>query len=182
MTQEVKDVINEISAKGNTPNRFSKKNFNKLVKAILNDTSFVAKVAVSKDKKLEEVKDIAATAEFRKFLKKVLEKAGIDKNESEMVLDSAFTIDNVDGLYEFIATVLYEFMDAGNKFDFLPKEDFRGSIYLKNVEANETEPREARNPANGEVIGKFKYKNEAYKQLACSSPCPDWLKSRIEVK
>ena len=182
MTKEVKDVINEISAKGNTPNRFSKKNFNKLVKAILNDTSFVSKMAVSKDKKLEEVKDVAATAEFRKFLKKVLEKAGIDKNESSMVLDDAFTIDNVDGLYEFMATVLYEFMDAGNKFDFLPKEDFKGSVYLKNNPAAVTEPREARNPATNEVIGTFKYKNEAYKSLACSSPCPDWLKSRIEVK
>lgn len=182
MTEEVKNVMNEITGTGKSPERFSKKKFNKLVKAILNDTGFMEKVAVIKDKKVVEVKEVAATQEFRKFLKKVLEKAGIDKAESEMVLDPAFTIDNVDGIYEFIATVIYEFMDTHNKFALFPKEDFdASSIYIKNIEAGETTPREARNPSTGETMGKFKSQYKAHKQLGVQSSCPDWLKTRIKV-
>ena len=183
VNETLKEMVGKVNDNGKVSvNRFSKKNFNKLLKAMMNDTDFSIKVPVVKGGEVDHYEEVMVNENFRKFLKKVLEKAGVDKNESSVVMDSSFTIDNVDGVYEFITTAIYEYMNAGNKFDFLPKEDFKGSVYLKNNPAAVTEPREARNPATNEVIGTFKYKNEAYKSLACSSPCPDWLKSRIEVK
>ena len=51
-----------------------------------------------------------------------MEKAGMDKNDSAVVLSSAFTIDNVDGLYEFFAESIWQYLNAGNMFiyDFGP--------------------------------------------------------------
>ena len=43
--ESVKEVLTRITPAGNTPNRFSKKSFNDLMKAMLNDTEFVSEVA-----------------------------------------------------------------------------------------------------------------------------------------
>ena len=179
--ESVKDVLDSIKeTKENTPNRFSKKNFNRLMKAMLNDTDFAGKVAVVKNKELQEVQEIMVTQGFRKFLKGVIEKAGIDKSESDMVLSKDFTIDNVDGLYEFISTALYTYMEVGNTFDFIPQEDFKGSLNVKKVKADK-KVRAARNPQTGEELGNFEYVSKAYKTLSASSPCPAYLTTRRKL-
>lgn len=175
--ESVKEVLEDIQQKGKGPNRFSKKQFNRLMKAILNDPSFTTKVAKVQNKELVEVEEIAVSDGFRKFLKKVLEKAGIDKNESEIVLKDSFTIENVDGLYEFFTTAMYEYMDAGNKFDFLPKEDFRGSLYIKSI-GEKKKTRSVRNPQTKESMGDYEFTTQAHRELGASSPCPDYLKSK----
>ena len=177
--ESVKEVLSTITSEG-TPNRFSKKNFNKLMKAILNDTEFAGKMAVVKNKELQEGQEIMVTQGFRKFLKNVIEKAGIDKSESEMVMNKDFTIDNVDGLYEFISTALFTYMDAGNTFDFIPQEDFKGSLNIKKVKAD-TKVRTARNPQTGEELGTFEYESKAYRALSASSPCPAYLTTRRKL-
>lgn len=180
MTESVGLVLDEIKQKGNTPNRFSKKAFNRLMRAILNDPTFTEKVAVSSGEELIKVEEIAVSEEFRKFLKKVLEKAGIDKKDSEVVLSKDFTIDNVDGLYEFFAAAMYEYMNAGNKFDLLPKEDFKGSLYLSTVAAS-SRVSTVRNPQTNESMGDFEFSHKAYKTLKATSPCPKYLKSKKKL-
>lgn len=161
--------------------RFSKKKFNSFLKTILNDTEFAAKVAVVKDKELKEVKDVMVTKDFRKFLKRVIEKAGIDAAESEIVMSDDFTIDNVDGLYEFISEAVYAYMESGNgKFQFLPKEDFRGEIILKE-KAEEISEREVRNPKDGSKLGKYQYHTKRHKVITASCPVPDYLRTRKRV-
>ena len=54
----VKETLKEMKGKTNAngelvPNRFSKKNFTKLMKSIANDPGFMAKVAVTKEGKLD---------------------------------------------------------------------------------------------------------------------------------
>lgn len=178
--ETVGDVLNEIKMKGNTPNRFSKKAFNRLVKAMVNDPTFTEAVAESSGEELIKVTDVAVSEGFRKFLKKVLEKAGMDKKDSEVVLGKDFTIDNVDGLYEFFAAALYEYMNAGNKFDLLQKENFKGSLYLADVEAG-SKVSEVKNPSTGEKIGTFEFSHKAYQTLKVTSPCPKYLKSKKAV-
>jgi hypothetical protein len=147
------------------------------MKAIVNDTSFKAKVAQASGNELLRVEEIAVTEDFRKFLKKVLEKAGMDKKDSEVVLGEDFTIENVDGLYEFFVECMYQYMNAGNQFNLLPKEDFRGSLYLKKIEAG-SRIASVRNPQTNEDMGEFEFSHEAYTSLAASSPCPEYLKSK----
>ena len=71
------------SEKGETIlNRFNKKSFNNLMLAMANDVDFTSKVA--KKVKNEdgtdsfELEDVMVTKEFRKWCKKIAEKAGID--------------------------------------------------------------------------------------------------------
>ena len=86
----VQEVLEEISATRKEDgsfnyNRFNKKNFEKLMKAMLNDPNFKTEVAKVKDNNLE-IEEIEVSKEFRKFCKKVIEKAGVDKAESERII------------------------------------------------------------------------------------------------
>ena len=183
----VKNVIDEISSKGANDkgevilNRFSKKNFSKLMKAMANDPAFSVKVPAVKDKQLDHLEDIMVTEGFRKWCKKLLEKAGVDKKESAMVLDSSFEFDTMDGLYEFFVTALYEYMNAGNRFDLIPREDFKGSLSIKTKKKSK-KVRDSRDPKTGTNLGTFEYTNEDYKTLVTSSPCPSYLKGRKKIK
>lgn len=157
--------------------RFNKKAFNEVLKAMANDTDFVAKVASVKKGELEGVEDVLVTKGFRKWIQGIVEKAGIDKAESALVLEDSFTIDNVDGLYEFFAEAVYEYISAGNQFNLLPKEDFKGSIYLKDVVAS-TRKMKCRNPKTGEDLGEVEIEYATHKELGVSSGCPEYLKTR----
>lgn len=176
----VKEMLENIASTGSTPNRFNKKTFNELMKAMANDADFKARVAVVKGKELSGVEEIPVSKELRKFLKRVIEKAGIDKSESDMIMDESFTIDNVDGLYDFFCAAVYEYMAAGNTFNFPTREDFKGSMTVKNVPAGKKES-EARDLHTKESMGWFEYTNQPYKALTASSPCPAYLKSRRKL-
>lgn len=180
MAKTVKEVIAEITPSKGT-GRFSKNAFNELVTALVNDTDYAAKVAVVKNKELAEIKDVFVGKDFRKFLKRVLEKAGVDKADAAVVMEPSFEIDNVDGLYELISTSIYEYMDANNKFEFMPRERFRGGISLREKAASETTG-PARNPKTGEDLGVWERKTQAHKVLVASSPAPEYLRTRRRVK
>lgn len=177
----VKEVLVEIHPERGV-NRFSKKNFNDLLIAMANDTEFAANVAVVKNKELAEVKEVFVGKDFRKFLKRVLEKAGMDKADASVVMDPSFQIDNVDGLYEFISTAIYEYMDSGNRFSLLPREDFSGgTLAIKMKEEKTTEASRIHNPKTKEDLGLWKRTTGAHKVLVASSPAPAYLKKRERV-
>lgn len=184
---KVNETLDEIrpkhkNSKGeDIPNRFSKKNFTNLMKAMANDPSFSIKVPVIKEGKKDHIENIMVTEGFRKWCKKLLEKAGFDKKESAMVLDSSFEIDTMDGLYEFFATALYEYMKAGNRFDLIPREDFKGSLSVVK-KPKDKKVRDSRDPKTGKSLGTFEYTNESYHSVVASSPCPSYLKGRKKIK
>lgn len=182
---KVSEVLDEITAKKNDKgetiyNRFSKKMFNKLLKAMLNDAEFKTTVANVKKNNLESVDEIAVSQGFREFIRKVLEKVGIDAAESKVVLSNDFTFDDVDGLYEFFATAIYLFIEKGNRFDLLPKEDFKGSIYLMDVDETITIS-DAKSPQTHEPLGTFQITKKKHKKLGVKSSCPAYLKDRKQV-
>lgn len=164
-------------------NRFNKKNFNTLMTAIANDPDFTTKKVVKvKDNEIN-VEDVNVSKGFREFCKKTVEKAGVDKKESEMVLTPSFefTPSDLNGLYEFFAVAAYEYMSAGNQFDFLPTEDFKGSISLKNV-AEVSKTAEAFSPKDRSSLGVYTTTKKAHKELTVKSSCPSFLKNRVKVK
>ena len=182
----VEEVLNEMTAsrKENGSfnyNRFNKKNFEKLMKAMLNDPDFTTEVAKAKKGDLDSVESIAVTQGFRKFCKRVIEKSGVDKKESERILTDEFSFDNVDGLYEFFATALYLYIEKGNRFDLIPKKNFKGSIALKNVKKS-TKTTSAHSPQTREYLGDFEVTKEEHNVLVVKSSCPAYLKSRKKVK
>ena len=184
----VEEALASMEAKegknGNTVvNRFNKKNFNTLMTAMANDPEFTAKVVKVKNNEISDVEDVMVTKGFREFCKRIVEKAGMDKKESEIVLTSDFTFSNSDlnGIYEFFAEAVYTYMAAGNQFDFLPKEDFKGSISLKNV-GEVTKTAEAFNPKDRSSLGTYQTTKKAHKELTVKSSCPVFLKNRVKVK
>lgn len=177
--ERVQDVLKEIST--SEKNRFNKKTFTRLMKAMANDTSFVQKAVKVKNGEISDVTDIMVSAEFRKFIRQILEAAGIDKNESMRCLTEDFEITNVDGLYEFFSVCLYKYLEAGNTFDFIPVEGFKGSIGMKNVPEVE-KTADAFSPKDRSYIGTFTTVKGAHRELTVKSTCPVYLKSRKKVK
>ena len=164
-------------------NRFNKKNFTTLMTAMANDPEFTAKVVKVKNNEIDSIEEVMVSKGFREFCKKIVEKAGVDKKESSIVLTSAFEFNTSDfnGLYEFIAEAIYEYISAGNQFDFLPKDDFKGSISLKDV-GEVTKTAEAFSPKDRSSLGTYKTTKKAHKELVVKSSCPSFLKNRIKVK
>ena len=151
------------------------------MKAMANDTTFTQKVVKVKNGSVSEVVDVMVSNEFRKFIQRILESAGVDKKESMRCLSEDFAITNVDGLYEFFATCLFKYMEAGYSFDLLPVEGFKGSISIKNV-PEQVKISDAFSPKDRSYIGTFKTTKGAHKQLVVKSSCPSYLKTREKVE
>ena len=182
----VNEVLAEISAQRKEDGKmeirqFSKKNFEKLLKAMLNDVDFKTTVAKIKNKEVSSVEEIEVTKNFRKFCQKIIEKFGVDKKESERILTDEFSFDNVSGLYEFFATAMYLYIEKGNRFDLIPKKDFKGSICLKE-EKKTSKTTAAHSPQTREYLGDFEITKDDHKVLVVKSTCPSYLKSRKKVK
>lgn len=184
----VSEVLESISAKKNAKgkiikNRFSEKSFNKLLAAMFNDPDFTTEVAVVKAGQLDTVEKIKVSEGFRNFCRRLLEQAGMDSADSAVVLNPEFTISEkmTEGLYEFMATAIYIFIEKGNKFDFIPKPDFKGSIYLNEVDEKIVE-KEAIHPATRESLGMFKTTKGKHKELRTKSPTPKYLCVRKKLK
>ena len=185
-TMTVAEVLKDISAPRKDDNtfqykKFNKKSFNKLMTAIANDVEFTTEVVSSSKGEIKSKEELKVTEGFRKWVQKVIETAGIDPKESAFVLSNDFQFKDCDGLYEFFATVVWEFLNSGNKFSFIDKEDFNGSLYIKEVPETTVVKKDAKNPITGEILGDFETNTKAHKTLAVKSTCPKWLKSRIKI-
>ena len=163
-------------------NRFNKKNFTTLMTAMANDPEFVAKVVKVKNSEIDTVETVMVSKGFREFCKKIAEKSGVDKSESARILTDSFEFTNSDlnGLYEFFTTAVYEYMSAGNTFDFMPTEDFKGSISLKDVPET-VKVAEAFSPKDRSSLGTYETTKKKHKELVAKSSCPVFLKNRKKV-
>lgn len=161
-------------------NRFSKKAFNELLTAMVNDPEFTTDFAVSAKGELKSVEEIRVTEGFRKWLQKVVEIAGIDKAESAVVLSKDFVIPNMDGLYELFTTAMYEYMKNGSRFDMIPKKDFKASFAM-NKKAPKTKTGTLLNPSTGEVLGTYSTDMAEHWEASVKSSCPNWMKKRMKT-
>lgn len=175
---KVNDVLKEINPKKENK-RFNKKEFNKLLTAIANDPDFTTHVARGKKGEIN-VKEIMPTKEFRKWCKKLLEKVGLDSKESSIVLKKDFQFDNMEGIYEFFTEALYLYMSNGNKFDFIPKKDFKGTIGVKKVKKS-VNVADVFSPKDRKFLGKYETTKEEHNVLTVKSSCPSYLKVRKKV-
>ena len=182
MSSQVNEVLKNIEKKGKSPNRFNKRSFIQLMTAMANDPNFVAKIVKVRGGEIAEIQDIMVSKGFREFCKKIAEKSGVDKAESGIILTPAFEFSQSDmsGLYEFFSTAIFEYMAAGNYFEFMPTKDFKGSISIKEVPASE-KTAEAFSPKDRKSLGKFKTTKKKHKELIAKSSCPDFLKTRKPV-
>lgn len=155
-------------------NRFNKKKFNEYMLELMNDPAFTVEIVRNRQDGLKR-KEINPTKEFRNWCKKTLEKCGMDKKEASAIMSKDFQFDTADGLYDFFISVMYDYMEKGNKIDFIPKEDFKGTLSLVEVPEKETK-RKHYNPQDRSFLGEFKEKKKKHKELRVKSSCPKYLK------
>ena len=167
-------------------NRFNKKRFSDLLTALANDTEFTTEVARAVNGGSDSVvESIAVSKEFRKWLKKQVEKAGVDKAESEKILNAEeFTIDDMNPFYDFFTTAMIEYMNAGNYFQLPTKSNFEATLYTKKV-PKKTVTKEAFTPGKKDErksLGVFTTVYSEHMELSSSSSCPKFLKNRKPAK
>lgn len=180
---QVKD--NKKSVSGEIiPNKFNKKRFNEFLNILINDPDylleFVSKVQNVNDEDVIVTDVLNVSEQMRTWIKSIVEKVGVDKNESAIIMDSQFKIPAGD-LYEFVAAALYLFLKAGNKFDMIKTPTFTATLSLKNTAENVAE-RDSFNPQTKEKIGRFKITTKAHETLVVKNTTPKWLKDRKLVK
>lgn len=173
---KVEEILKEV---GEGSARFSKATFGKLLTAIANEPGFTAQVAEIKNGEFAGYTEVAVGEKFRSWVRKVVEKAGVDTTESAVVLSDGFVIPNCDWMYDLFAEAMYLYMVNGGTFNMPKKEDFEGSLKIATVAAIESE-KEIKKPG-GESMGTFLVKDKEYKKLVASSGIPKYLRERIKL-
>lgn len=181
--ESVNDVLTAIAAKIDENgkkklNQFNRSNFDKLINAAASDPDFTAQVAIIKKGEFQGYKDIACGKEFRKWMRHLVERAGIDSNESAIVESADFQVGNLSWMYDFFAEVLWLYLE-GNKFALPKKEDFDATLALKDMPQT-VKTAEVKKPG-GPSLGTFETTTKEHKVLSVKSSCPSYLKSRRQV-
>lgn len=172
--EEVKNGVTTTKT-GKVKKTFSRSDFDKLLKAFLNDYGYTTTTAGLKDGKVVTT-DLTPVKNFRDtVITKLLVDAGHDKAEAAKIA-AEYEFTNVTGLYEIMSEIIYQYMSAGKKFNFIPKEDFAGSLTIKEVPETVSEHSRPGKPE----LGKTKTKTKAHKVLDKKSKAPSWLKAKFE--
>ena len=160
-------------------NRFNKKKFNEHMLNLFNDPNFKFEISKYSHDGVKLV-EIMPSKEFRTWCKKLLIQTGMDKEDASKVLKEDFKMETVNGLYDFFVAAMYSYMEDGNKFDLLPKNDFKGSVYLSKVPKTKKKSK-CYSPKDRSYLGEFETEIESHVKLKASSECPKYLKHRKKV-
>ena len=162
-------------------NRFNKRKFADLLVALANDTEFTTEVARSVNGGEEcVVESVAVSKEFRKWLKKQVEKCGVDRMESEKILTNEYVIDDMNPFYDFFTTAMVEYMNAGNYFQFASRPDFEATLSTKKVDKKSV-TKDAYTPGKKDerqFLGTFTTHYGEHMEMKVSSSCPKYLKKK----
>lgn len=178
------EVLNEIkgnvsvSKSGKVKKTFSRTDFDTLLKAMLNETEYTTTYCGTKDGKLVK-KDVQPVKMFRESLKRVLTSFGVDTQDAAKIV-SEYKFTNVDGWYEVMCEIIYRYMEANKKFDFPTREDFKGSLSLKNVDKAVGTYSAIKKKGETGPAEQFKIETKPHKILEKKSKAPAWLKKKFK--
>lgn len=183
---EFEKVYEEIRASlkpdkdGQLSGSFKKSDYLNLAKAMLNTPDYSTEIVKSRNDEdgtvvTETLKPVEMFRE--KFLKPILKDCGVDAAEADMVM--TMEIKKVEGLYELVKELDYQYMMAGRNVDFLPKEDFKASM---SIDHHDEFVRESRVPGKKDIDGNDVFVKNLIKEhftLGVNSKVPSNKKKRI---
>lgn len=160
------------SKSGGKIKSFSKKDFESLFTAFLNEVGYETQIVAVKggDKVTESVKPVD---EFRKVFYNTLVDFGVDKQEAERILTGEYQFKKVPGAYAFTSEILEQYL-INKDFTFLPKEDFAAKLSIVDVVE---QTKEFRVPDSDKKVTKT---IGAHRKLKSKSSAPKWLKAEIK--
>lgn len=162
----------KLSAKGKEKKNFSRKDYDELFTAFLNENDYETETVTVKGDELVRT-TVKPVAEFRKVFYNTLIDFGVDKQEAAKILDGSYQFAKTPGAYEFTSEVMENYLKH-KKFNFLPKEDLVASIVLDEVDEEE---KEFRKPGTDE---KSKKRIKKHRKIKAKSTAPKWAK--IDIK
>lgn len=178
--ERMKDMLDEAYVNDTKKkNRFNREVFNKFLVTAASDPNFTAYVARIRKGEFQGYQDIAVGKEFRKWMRNLVEKAGVDPVESVIVENEDFPIGKMDWMYDFFAEVLWLYLQT-YRFELPKKEGFEAILELRDVPGG-TKVSKSKKPGTSEVIGTFEITKQPHKTLAVKSRCPSYLTSRRKV-
>lgn len=183
MAKTFKEVKAELIANvkrgknGNIIHSFSKTDFNEMINAMINDPEYQMETVKVVDGELTNFSTPVVKEVRDKLLIPVLMKAGVDKAEAtELASTFRYSNNQTSCLYDFVVDAIYQYMDAGKKINFPNRQDFNGSIYLKDVDEEIVE-RDIRDIKDHKtIIGHKKEKRGRHKTIVKKSSCPAWMR------
>lgn len=168
--KEKKKAILEQAVAQGKKKTFNEQQFNELGTALLNEPSYTVEVT-STEKGEKVVKTVSPVADFRNsVIGQVAKAAGADSAEQSK-LKSEMLFSTVP-MHGFISEVISEYLDAGKRFSFLPKEDQKASLIQENVAATTKTTKNPKTQEEGTLT------TGAYRKVKADSACPEHLKVR----
>lgn len=161
---------------------FSRDSFNSLLADYMNDADYesLSVKTVNGEACLVSSQPVK---KFRKIIKNILEEYGVDKKDSETILDKyKFKRKDVDEMYEFISEFIYLYLSTGRNLNLFAKEEAVASIKLEDVKEFEKDyPIYKKNDKTEkfEKVGVSHIKAENHKKLRTTSSTPKWKKSKL---
>lgn len=153
---------------------FSKATFDKLVLTYLNDPEFESHIMKKKGDEAVKI-TTKPVKKFRKLVYNVLLDFGVSKDDAAAIMTTyKFKNKTVEGLYEFISDLLYQYGNTGRWLRLYEKEDNIASI--KAIDVNEM-TKSYRNPRTKEMGDPIRKKK--HKKTVVKSSCPEWEKERL---
>jgi len=175
--KEIEESVS-VSKSGKIKKTFSRADYDRVLKTLMNTPEYKAVYCSTKNGELVKT-EVEIVKKMRDSLKKVLEKAGLDKQAADDFMNNhQFT--NVDGFYEVFTEATYLFMNANKKFDFPTREDFKGSISIKTVDESVGTFKSIRKPGDNTPPEEFKIKTGKHKVLEKKSKAPAWIKNKFK--
>ena len=179
--ESLNDVLTAISADINSKgekklNRWSRESFNRLINAAAADPSFSSQIAKIEKGEFKGYEEIACGKEFRKWCKKLIERAGIDPLEAAVVESADFPMGDISWMYEFFSEVLWLYLE-NNKFKLPNKEGFEATLALKEVPESK-KVGEVIKPGGEKLPGMYETVKGEHLELTVKSKCPKWLQKR----
>lgn len=158
------------SKDGELKSTFSRRMFNDVVNAMVNDPEYKFTTVQFKGGKTEEV-ELTPSKDFReKLLTPILNEVKMDSEDQKQFIEKyEFSKSQTDSIYDVATTAMEEYMALGKTFRFPNGKDFSAAISVRDMAESVYT-----NPKTGN-----KTKRKAHRALVKKSSCPAWLKERM---
>lgn len=170
-------IVSELKEKAVKSSVFSKDSFEDLALAFANERKREFGYAKFKNGELTVEKETPA-AFFEKLIYEVLVAHGHDKQEASAAAQE-YQFKSFSGAYNAFSEIIFSWMETGKSFAFPTKEDFKGSINIREREESISEHKVSEKisgVAGGKIVKKKKKK---HRTLERKSGAPAWLKADI---
>lgn len=167
---EIVSTAKSKSKDGKMKGTFSRRMYNEVVNAMVNDPDYTFTTVQLKGGKPEEFV-MTPVKDFReKLLTPILNEVRMDSEDQKKFIEGyEFTKGQTEAFYDIATASMEEYMNLGKTFRFPSTKDFSAAISVRNMPESVYTNNRTGN----------KTKRKAHRALVKKSSCPSWLKEKM---